>query len=110
MGIANSLLALLGLLLLAGGVWRIVDNESLREVANEIKDTQEWDDVKEGVGRAGGRCQGGVQPQVLQLCPPRHGRNYPPRCTLWVLWSQKGEPVPPLPLQHLHLHHRLHQL
>merc|ERR1719278_889712 len=39
--IANSLLALLGLLLLAGGVWRIVDNESLREVANEIKDTQE---------------------------------------------------------------------
>merc|ERR1711971_846777 len=47
--IANSLLALLGLLLLAGGVWRIVDNESLREVANEIRDTQEWDDVKEGV-------------------------------------------------------------
>merc|ERR1739842_236989 len=46
---ANSLLALLGLLLLAGGVWRIVDNESLREVANEIRDTQEWDDVKEGV-------------------------------------------------------------
>merc|ERR1712072_1057726 len=39
--IANSLLALLGLLLLAGGVWRIVENE--------IKDTQEWDDVKEGV-------------------------------------------------------------
>merc|ERR1711936_802758 len=47
--IANSLLALLGLLLLVGGVWRIVDNESLREVANEIRDTQEWDDVKEGV-------------------------------------------------------------
>merc|ERR1712216_789024 len=47
--IANSLLALLGLLLLAGGVWRIVDNESLREVANEIRDTQEWDDVKVGV-------------------------------------------------------------
>merc|ERR1712222_102706 len=47
--IANTLLALLGLLLLAGGVWRIVDNESLREVANEIRDTQEWDDVKEGV-------------------------------------------------------------
>merc|ERR1712212_1387737 len=45
--IANTLLALLGLLLLAGGVWRIVDNESLREVANEIRDTQEWDDVKE---------------------------------------------------------------
>merc|ERR1712158_67517 len=39
--IANSLLALLGLLLLAGGVWRIVENE--------IRDTQEWDDVKEGV-------------------------------------------------------------
>merc|ERR1712221_14606 len=47
--IANSLLALLGLLLLAGGVWRIVDSESLREVAREIKDTQEWDDVKKGV-------------------------------------------------------------
>merc|ERR1712024_228839 len=44
--IANSLLALLGLLLLAGGVWRIVDDESLREVAKDIQDTQEWDDVK----------------------------------------------------------------
>merc|ERR1712141_819951 len=44
--IANSLLALLGLLLLAGGVWRIVDDESLREVAKEIQDTQEWNDVK----------------------------------------------------------------
>merc|ERR1712062_545104 len=44
--IANSLLALLGLLLLAGGVWRIVDDESLREVAKDIKDTQEWGDVK----------------------------------------------------------------
>merc|ERR1712024_259014 len=47
--IANSLLALLGLLLLAGGVWRIVDDESLREVAKEIQDTQEWNDVKEEV-------------------------------------------------------------
>merc|ERR1712098_861030 len=47
--IANSLLALLGLLLLAGGVWRIVDSESLREVAREIEDTQEWNDVKKGV-------------------------------------------------------------
>merc|ERR1712184_92376 len=44
--IANSLLALLGLLLLAGGVWRIVDDESLREVAKDIQNTQEWDDVK----------------------------------------------------------------
>merc|ERR1712130_813761 len=44
--IANSLLALLGLLLLAGGVWRIVDDESLREGAKEIKETQEWNDVK----------------------------------------------------------------
>merc|ERR1712179_445730 len=44
--IANSLLALLGLLLLAGGVWRIVDDESLRDVAKDIKDTQEWDDIK----------------------------------------------------------------
>merc|ERR1712227_1111035 len=47
--IANSPLALLGLLLLAGGVWRIVDDGSLREVANEIRDTQEWDEVKKGV-------------------------------------------------------------
>merc|ERR1711872_575234 len=47
--IANPLLALLGLLLLAGGVWRIVDDGSLREVANEIRDTQEWDEVKKGV-------------------------------------------------------------
>merc|ERR1711917_5431 len=47
--IANSLLALLGLLLLAGGVWRIVDSESLREVAREIEDTQEWNDVKKGM-------------------------------------------------------------
>merc|ERR1712186_197083 len=47
--IANCLLALLGLLLLAGGVWRIVDDGSLREVANEIRDTQEWDEVKKGV-------------------------------------------------------------
>ena len=47
--IANCLLALLGLLLLAGGVWRIVDDGSLREVANEIRDTQEWDEVKNGV-------------------------------------------------------------
>merc|ERR1712107_750146 len=41
--------ALLGLLLLAGGVWRIVDDGSLRDVANEIRDTQEWDEVKKGV-------------------------------------------------------------
>merc|ERR1712110_1221889 len=49
--IANCLLALLGLLLLAGGVWRIVDDGSLREVAKEIRDTQEWDEVKKGVDR-----------------------------------------------------------
>merc|ERR1712079_137700 len=47
--IANCLLALLGLLLLAGGVWRIVDDGSLREVAKEIRDTQEWDEAKNGV-------------------------------------------------------------
>merc|ERR1711899_373740 len=47
--IANCLLALLGLLLLAGGIWRIVDDGSLREVAKEIRDTQEWDEVKNGV-------------------------------------------------------------
>merc|ERR1712088_295702 len=51
--IANTLLALLGLLLLAGGVWRIVDNESLREVANEIRDTQEGvDGLEEAVKEA----------------------------------------------------------
>merc|ERR1712043_96033 len=44
--IANSLLALPGLLLLAGGVWRIVDDQSLRDVANELRDTAEWDNVK----------------------------------------------------------------
>merc|ERR1712110_386384 len=49
--IANSLLALLGLLLLAGGVWRIVDDQSLRDVANELRDTAEWDNVaKEAAG------------------------------------------------------------
>merc|ERR1711981_978557 len=77
-----------------------------------------------GVGRRkgggdwfGGRGQGGVHPQVLQLCPTSDGRSHPPCCSLWILWSQKGEPVPPLPLQHLCLHHspppdrrhRLHQ-
>merc|ERR1712038_2097202 len=49
--IANSLLALLGLLLLAGGVWRIVDDQSLRDVANELRDTAEWDNLaKEAAG------------------------------------------------------------
>merc|ERR1711879_446190 len=47
--IANSLLALLGLLLLAGGVWRIVDDQSLRDVANELRDTAEWDNVAKEV-------------------------------------------------------------
>merc|ERR1711963_663636 len=114
--IANSLLALLGILLLAGGVWRIVDDESLREVAKDIQGTQEWDDVKGG-DRVGGCSQGGVHPQVLQLCPLGNGRNHPPCGSLWLLWSQKRKPVPPLPLQHLCLHHpsppdrcyRLHQ-
>merc|ERR1712083_1103393 len=44
--IANSLLALL---LLAGGVWRIVDDQSLRDVANELRDTEEWDNVAKEV-------------------------------------------------------------
>merc|ERR1712183_665721 len=114
--IANSLLALLGLLLLAGGVWRIVDDESLREVAKDIQDTQEWDDVKGEVT--------GLEDAVKEASthkyfnsPPGDGRNHPPCCPLWILWSQKGEPVPSLPLQHLRLHHppppdrrhRLHQ-
>merc|ERR1712027_75450 len=72
---------------------------------------------KGGGDWSGGRCQGGVHPQVLQLCPTGNGRNHPPCCSLWILWSQKGESVPPLSLQHLRLHHppspdrrhRLHQ-
>merc|ERR1712062_442879 len=114
--IANSLLALLGLLLLAGGVWRIVDEKSQGSGKRHQRHS--------GVGRCkgggdwpGGRCQGGVHPQVLQLCPTGDGRDHPPCCSLWILWSQKGESVPPLPLQHLRLHHppspdrrhRLHQ-
>merc|ERR1712060_587955 len=46
--IANSLLALLGLLLLAGGVWRIVDDQSLRDVAKEVTGLD--DAVKEAAG------------------------------------------------------------
>merc|ERR1711936_1511253 len=68
--IANCLLALLGLLLLAGGGW-----------------------------------QGGGQPQVLQLCTPRHGGSHPTRRPLRLLWGEKGEPVPFDPLQHLRLYH-----
>merc|ERR1712004_593072 len=67
--IANCLLALLGLLLLAGG------------------------------------CQGGGQPQVLQLRSPRHGGSHPTRRPLWLLRGEEGEPVPFEPLQHLRLHH-----
>merc|ERR1712130_681268 len=70
-----------------------------------------------GGDRPGGRSQGGLHSQVLQLCPSGHGRNHPPCSSLWLLWSQKREPVPPLPLQYLRLHHppppdrryRLHQ-
>merc|ERR1712110_693483 len=39
--------------------------------------------------------------------------NHPPCCSLWILRSQEGESVPPLPLHHLRLHHlrrRKHQL
>merc|ERR1712088_787186 len=72
---------------------------------------------KGGGDWSGGRGQGGVHPQVLQLCPTGDGRSHPPCRSLWILRSQKGEPVPPLPLQHLRLHHspppdcrhRLHQ-
>merc|ERR1711860_73229 len=44
---------------------------------------------KGGGDWSGGRCQGGVHPQVLQLCPTGNGRNHPPCCSLWILWSQK---------------------
>merc|ERR1711874_847599 len=45
------------------------------------------------------------------------GWNHPPCCSLWILRSQEGESVPPLPLHYLRLHHppapdcchRLHQ-
>merc|ERR1711955_122726 len=98
--IANSLLALLGLLLLAGGVWRIVDDESLREVANDIQDTQEWEDVKGEVT--------GLEDAVKEASTHKYF-NYALLAmggitllsSLWLLWSQKREPVPPLPLQHL---------
>merc|ERR1712080_643821 len=115
--IANSLLALLGLLLLAGGVWRIVDDESLREVANDIQDTQEWEDVKGEVT--------GLEDAVKEASTHKYF-NYALLAmggiTLLVALfgycgAKKREPVPPLPLQHLRLHHppppdrrhRLHQ-
>merc|ERR1712004_736244 len=60
---------------------------------------------EEGGGRVGGGCQGGGQPQVLQLCSPRHGGSHPTRRPLWLLWGEKGEPVPFDPLQHLRLYH-----
>merc|ERR1712107_819246 len=34
---------------------------------------------EEGGGRVGGSCEGGCQPQVLQLRSPRHGGSHPPR-------------------------------
>merc|ERR1712077_80972 len=115
--IANSLLALLGLLLLAGGVWRIVDDESLREVANDIQDTQEWEDVKGEMT--------GLEDAVKEASTHKYF-NYALLAmggiTLLVALfgycgAKKREPVPPLPLQHLRLHHppppdrrhRLHQ-
>merc|ERR1712012_576374 len=102
--IANSLLALLGLLLLAGGVWRIVDDGSLREVANEIRDTQEWDEVKKGVD--------GLEEAVKEAASHKYFNyallamgSHPTRRPLRLLWGEEGEPMPFEPLQHLRLHH-----
>merc|ERR1712213_173863 len=49
---------------------------------------------EEGGGRVGGSCEGGCQPQVLQLRSPRHGGSRPPRRPLRLLWCEEGEPVP----------------
>merc|ERR1712154_194765 len=102
--IANSLLALLGLLLLAGGVWRIVDDE-LEGGGQRDQGHPRVGRGEEGGGRVGGGCEGGCQLQVLQLRSPRHGGSYPTRRPLRFLWGEEGEPVPFEPLQHLRLHH-----
>merc|ERR1711872_144307 len=60
---------------------------------------------EEGGGRVGGGCEGGCQPQVLQLRSPRHGGSHPTRRPLRLLWREEGESVPFEPLQHLRLHH-----
>merc|ERR1712227_702930 len=86
--IANSLLALLGILLLAGGVWRIVDDESLREVDKDIQGTQEWNDVKREVD--------GLEDAVKEASTHKYF-NYALLAmggitllgSLWLLWSQK---------------------
>merc|ERR1712012_516394 len=43
-------------LLAMGGVTLLVDDGSLREVANEIMDTQEWDEVEKGVDGLESQC------------------------------------------------------
>merc|ERR1712156_800269 len=57
-----------------------------------------WRRLEERGGRVGGGCQGGCQPQVLQLCSPRHGGSHPTRRPLRLLWGKEGEPVPLEPL------------
>merc|ERR1712020_854249 len=115
--IANSLLALLGLLLLAGGVWRIVDDESLRDVAKEIQDTQEWNDVKGEVTGLEGAVKEASTHKYFNYALLAMG-GIPLLVALFgYCGAKKREPVPPLPLQHLRLHHppppdrrhRLHQ-
>merc|ERR1712061_709791 len=115
--IANSLLALLGLLLLAGGVWRIVDDQSLRDVANELRDTAEWDNVAKEVTGLDDAAKEAAGHKYFNYALLGMEWNHPPRRSLWILRSQEGESVPPLPLHHLRLHHppapdcchRLHQ-
>merc|ERR1712203_1104071 len=97
----------------SGGLWAMKVSGMWQKRSKTLRSGT----IKGGGDWSGGRCQGGVHPQVLQLCPTGNGRNHPPCCSLWILWSQKGESVPPLSLQHLRLHHpptpdrrhRLHQ-
>merc|ERR1712227_848864 len=89
---------------------RIVDDESLREVAKDIQGTHEWDDVKGEVT--------GLEDAVKEASTHKYF-NYALLAmggiTLLVALfgycgAKKREPVPPLPLQHLCLHHPLLQI
>merc|ERR1712233_35500 len=70
-----------------------------------------------GGDRPGGRSQGGLHSQVLQLCPSGMGGITLLVALFGYCGAKKREPVPPLPLQYLRLHHppppdrryRLHQ-
>merc|ERR1712233_163270 len=72
--------------------WRCLEDRGRRESKGGGQRNQRNSGVErcEGGGdRPGGRSQGGLHSQVLQLCPSGHGRNHPPCSSLWLLWSQK---------------------